>query len=86
MVSKDIVIASPLGMHARPASELVKMLRGYSSKVTFTFGGKSANAASILSLLTLGLKQGSVVTVSAEGADEAAVLDAVSEFVDKMDR
>ncbi|MFB0973167.1 MAG: hypothetical protein QMB59_01185 [Bacteroidales bacterium] len=54
----------------KPLAELVKMLRGYSSKVTLTFG----------------LKQGSVVSVSVEGTDEDVVLDAVGEFIQKMDK
>lgn len=86
MISKELTIESPLGMHARPASDLVKMLKGFSSKVSLTCGEKKANAASILSLLSLGLKHGSVITVSADGEDEKAVLDAVVDFIAKMDR
>ncbi|MCI2083134.1 MAG: HPr family phosphocarrier protein [Bacteroidales bacterium] len=79
-------IISPLGMHARPASELVKMLRGCSSKVTFSFRGKQADASSMLSLLSLGLKCGSEVDVSAEGPDEFDVLAEVEEFILHMDK
>ena len=54
-------------MHARPAGELVKLAKSLSPiKLTLCSGGKCANAASMLSLLALGLKSGSVVIVRVE--------------------
>lgn len=78
---KAIINASE-GMHARPAGELVKLVKGLApSKITIGTDVKTVNAASMLSLLSLGLKSGTEITVSVEGGDEDTALAAVLEFI-----
>lgn len=85
MQSRKTTITATAGMHARPAGELVKLIKGFAgSRVTIATAAKSVNAASMLSLLSLGLKQGTELCVSVEGGDEAAVLDAVVNFIDSI--
>ena len=85
MDSKRITISAPSGLHARPAGELVKLVKTYSpTTVKLTTATKSVNAASMLSVLSLGLKCGSQVEVSAEGEREEEALCAVADFLEKV--
>ncbi|MCQ2140717.1 MAG: HPr family phosphocarrier protein [Bacteroidales bacterium] len=85
MTSKNIVITAPNGLHARPVGELVKLVKSFAdSAVTLSTPVKTVKASSMLSILSLGLKQGSEVEVKVEGGDEAQVLEAVSSFISSI--
>ncbi|MBQ7623180.1 MAG: HPr family phosphocarrier protein [Bacteroidales bacterium] len=85
MLSSKVLLSAPSGLHARPAGELVKLVKGFAgSKVRIATPAKSVDAASMLGLLSLGLKSGSELEVSVEGGDEAAVLQAVSSFISSI--
>ena len=64
------VILDPLGMHARPAGMLVKAVAGYTSKITVTAPGGTADARRLMALMKLAAKQGMELTVTVDGADE----------------
>lgn len=70
MRSFNYTITDAAGIHARPAGQIVKEAKGLVSTVTITANGKSADAKKLMMLMGLGIKQGTDVTVSAEGADE----------------
>lgn len=81
MVSENIILTAPNGMHARPAGELVKLAKSLDGKVTLATAVKSVSATSMLGVLSLALKSGAEITVTAEGGDEAANLRAVVDFI-----
>ena len=64
------VIKDEVGIHARPAGLLVKEAKKYQSKVKIIKGEKSADAAKLMMLMSLGVKCGEEVTVEVEGGDE----------------
>ncbi|MGI6003238.1 MAG: HPr family phosphocarrier protein [Lachnospiraceae bacterium] len=73
------VITDPVGIHARPAGQLVAAAKKYASNVDIELNGKSASAKKLINLMSLGVKQGNEITVKVEGADEdtaAAELEA----------
>ena len=75
-------INDPAGMHARPAGELVKLVKTFAGcTISIDNGTRKVNANSILSILSLGLKKGAQITVCAEGENEDAAIDAVKEFL-----
>ena len=87
MVSGIVVIEAPNGMHARPAGELVKLVRTLEpAKVTLKTPKKEVNAGSVLSVLSLGLKQGAELTVNVDGGNEEQVLGTVMEFIRNIDK
>ena len=56
MTTGKVTITAPNGMHARPAGELVKLIRGLApARITLRTAAREASAVSILSLLALGL-------------------------------
>ena len=66
------VITDKEGIHARPAGELVKLAKSYTSSVSVIKEGKKADAKKVFGLMGLGVKQGMEITVQAEGDDEDA--------------
>lgn len=74
------VITDPEGIHARPAGMLVKEAKKFSSKVTITKDGKSAEATKLMAIMALGVKKDQTIEVAVEGADEDAAYDAMQAF------
>ena len=81
MVEREVVVVPEAGLHARPAKELVKKARSYSSDIVVVKDGQEANAKSPLKLMTLGAKKGDTVLVRAEGEDEEAAAEAVAVLI-----
>ncbi|MDD6327111.1 MAG: HPr family phosphocarrier protein [Eubacteriales bacterium] len=69
------------GIHARPAGMLVKLAAGFESKVTIEKDGREVDAKRIMGVMSLGVKQGSVVTMKADGADEDTAIVQLEEFM-----
>lgn len=76
-----VVVNSKVGLHARPASLFVQTAGKYSSDIKVKHGERSANAKSILNVLTLGVNQGAEITIEAEGADAPEALAALRDLV-----
>ena len=66
----ELVIKNQTGLHARPAKVLVNLAKQFKSDISLQYGGKRANAKSMVSVLTLGATRGSDITVQANGVDE----------------
>ncbi len=82
MYSKKLVIKNSLGIHARPASLIVKALSNFKSNVTIEKNGIEVNAKSIMGLLMLACEQGSTIIVKAEGTDEKEAVEKIEEIVE----
>jgi len=75
MLKQTAKIAHAVGLHARPAAMLVKVVSSSGKKVSIARQGqKSVNAASMLSVLSLGLKQGEEVEITIEGDDAQSLM------------
>lgn len=71
----ELVITNKVGLHARPASLFVQEASRYQSDITVFKGEESGDAKSILDLLMLGIDQGSVIRIQADGVDAVQALD-----------
>lgn len=80
MVERRIRIINQLGLHARAAGKLVRLASKFSSDVTLAVDGTTANARSILDLLTLGAGYGKFVDIRVEGSDEDAAIAEIEEL------
>ncbi|WP_244239310.1 phosphoenolpyruvate--protein phosphotransferase [Corallococcus carmarthensis] len=80
--SLQVLSPSPYGLHARPATVLVEVVRRFRADVTVHHEGRQANARSLLSLLRLGAVGGTTLTLTAAGDDAAAVLLALRDAFD----
>ena len=85
MVSKKVMVTNKTGLHARPASNLVTFCKKYNSKISLSNGEKTVSAASIIHVLTLGVKQGTQLEVIAEGEDEATAVEEIVALIENLD-
>lgn len=81
MRSFEYVITNPVGIHARPAGNLVKFAKDFDSDITITnlSNGRSADAKKLFSLLSIAAMCQDTVNVTVEGPDEDAAFDALQE-------
>ncbi len=80
MKSFSYEIKDAVGIHARPAGLLLKEEKGFQSKTLLKKGEKSADLTKLMALMSLGVKCGDTVTVSAEGPDEDAAIAVLEAF------
>ncbi len=77
-------LTDPLGIHARPAGLLAKEAKSFAdTTITVTKGTAVAKATQLMKLMSLSAKQGDVVTVTAEGANEEAAIAGMIAFFEK---
>ncbi|MEQ2443084.1 HPr family phosphocarrier protein [Pseudoflavonifractor sp. CLA-AP-H29] len=83
MKTAETVVRNKTGLHARPAAAFSAAAAAFQSAVTVRNldKGKQANAKSVVRVLSLGMAQGTRISVSAEGADEEAAVDALVALV-----
>ncbi|MBQ9427990.1 MAG: HPr family phosphocarrier protein [Clostridia bacterium] len=75
-------IKDEVGIHARPAGNLVKRIKDFTSTVTIEKEGKPpVSGTALMKLMGLGVKCGDTVTFKIEGDDEAAAAAAIEEFM-----
>lgn len=75
------VVQQAYGLHARPAGELNRLAKTFSSTVTVYRGEQSADAKRLMFLMALGIKKGDAIRVCAEGADEDACIEALAAYI-----
>jgi phosphotransferase system HPr (HPr) family protein len=80
MITKDYSILSPQGIHARPATTLIRLTKKFKSVVSLQKGDTVIRLNSLLNILALGAKNGEVISVIIEGEDEAEAAGAIDEF------
>lgn len=76
-------IQDELGIHARPAGLLVKEAKKFESQIILSKDGKSADATKLMALMTLGVKCGNEVAITADGADEDAAIAAMQKLFEE---
>lgn len=79
-MNKTYTVQFEEGLHARPASQFIQLVKDYSGDVQIEKEGKSVNGKSMIHIMTLGAKQGTELTITLTG-DEA---EAIALF-DKLD-
>lgn len=81
-LERRLLVPLAHGIHARPAARIKEALSGFSASVTIAKAGKAMNARSPVGLLTLGIRLGDEVTISAQGPDAAEALAALGVLID----
>ncbi len=83
MRERTLTLTNPTGLHARPAAEMVKAAAKFKSRITLAGNGRKADAKSIIMVLGLGLRKSDAVTICAQGEDEEAAVQMLSELVEQ---
>lgn len=80
MIANDYIILAPQGMHARPATVLIKLVKNFKSAVSLKKDNKTIRLNSMLNILSLIIKGGETITVIVDGEDEAEAAQAIGLF------
>lgn len=80
-MEKQFKITDPAGIHARPASILVQGISMFQSTIELTYRNRTVNLKSIMGVMSLGIPNGSIIVVRAEGTDEKEALDKIEELM-----
>lgn len=81
MSKKTIIIQAENGLHVRPATEFVKIAKGFESDIKASVDGKSANAKSLFKLQLLELVKDAELCIEATGSDEQEAIETLSDFL-----
>lgn len=82
-VAQRVEIVNPLGLHARPAAEFVKLASRFQSEVQVEKDGMVVNGKSIMGVMTLAAECGSSIRIEVQGADAEAALTALVDLVSR---
>lgn len=84
VLSAEYVVRNEHGLHARPGTALVNVIKQFSSEITVTNldgSGKPANGRSLMKVVALGVKKGHHLRFTASGDDAEAALKAIGEAI-----
>jgi phosphocarrier protein HPr len=81
VIREDVTIVNALGLHARAAARFVQLAGRFRSKVRVSRDGRQVDGKSIMGILLLAAAKGAVITISADGIDEADALQSLAALV-----
>lgn len=84
VLSAEYVVRNEHGLHARPGTALVNVIKQFSSEITVTNldgSGKPANGRSLMKVVALGVKKGHHLRFTASGDDAEVALKAIGEAI-----
>src|SRR5262249_48508972 len=81
VAEREAKIVNPLGLHARPAAQLVRLAAPVSSDIYFSKDGVEVNGKSIMGVMMLAAECGSSLIIRATGADAEKAVQAIAELV-----
>ena len=81
MITRDIIITQPGGVHALVAQELATAANSFASSLYLRHEGRTVSAGNPVSVLALGIRQGACITVLADGLDEAEAVTALAGYL-----
>lgn len=78
---RQVVINDPLGLHLRPAAKLVVLAKSFRSDILVVCRANTANAKSILDLVTLAADCGTTLEIVAQGPDAEEAVTALADMI-----
>lgn len=81
MPEREVKIVNKLGIHARPAAEIVKTAGKFKSAITIIRDDLEVNAKSIMGVMMLAAEFGATIVLRAIGDDADAALDALTAVI-----
>jgi len=82
MIRRTLLVTNRLGLHARAAAKLVRLICGFSSEVRLSRENRNQHidARSILGILMMAASQGTRLIVTIDGTDEVETGEAIREL------
>ncbi|MGV8980318.1 HPr family phosphocarrier protein [Clostridium sp.] len=85
MVSKEVMVNNSKGLHARPATLLVRKAASFKSDIGIEYMGKRANIKSLIGILSLGVGPNNIVNVIVDGDDEKLALEGIVDLINSLE-
>ena len=85
MVSKEVMVSNSKGLHARPATLLVRKAASFKSDIGIEYMGKRANIKSLIGILSLGVGPNNIVNVIVNGDDEKLALEGIVNLINSLE-
>ncbi len=82
MTSRSVTVVNQLGLHARAAARFVHLATRFDSQIRVGRDQKLMDGKSIMGILLLAAARGTMMTISADGPDEQAAVDALAQLVE----
>jgi phosphocarrier protein len=83
MTARTVTVVNVLGMHARAAARFVRLASSFVAQVRVNRDNRVIDGKSIMGLLLLAAARGAAITISVDGPDEAAAIDALCALVER---
>ena len=83
MTNKEVIVRCESGLHNRQATYFVQKANEFESSIWLESGSRKMNAKSLLGIMSLGIVTGAVVTLSAQGADAEAAVNALEALLQR---
>ncbi|HEU5170440.1 MAG TPA: HPr family phosphocarrier protein [Gemmatimonadales bacterium] len=80
-VERQVTIVNPLGLHARPAAQFVRLANSFASDILISKDGLDVNGKSIIGVMMLAAECGSIIAIRATGDDAEFAVEALAELV-----
>ena len=81
MIEREVKVVNSLGLHARPAAQLVRLASTFACDVELVKDGVPVNSKSIMGVMMLAAECGSVLVVRATGSDAEAAAAAMADLI-----
>ncbi len=81
MAERTVTIVNKVGLHARPAAQIVKLASRFKSDITLTRDDLEVNGKSIMGVMMLAAERGTPLLLRAEGPDAEPALDALAQLI-----
>ncbi|CAA7600899.1 Phosphotransferase system, HPr histidine phosphorylation site [Acididesulfobacillus acetoxydans] len=85
MLRRDFIIRNKTGLHARPASIFIKTANKFKCDIHLVKDGQEIDGKSIISLLTIGARQGSMIIITTNGTDEKVAMDELINVLNSLE-
>lgn len=83
VIEREVTIVNPLGLHARPASQFVRLAGKFDAQIEVANDSMAVNGKSIMGVMMLAAECGSVLRIRAEGRDAEEAVNALADLVER---
>jgi phosphocarrier protein len=77
VIVREAKIVNPLGLHARPAAEFVKVANRFNAAVEVRKDDLTVNGKSIMGVMMLAAERGASLTIKTDGDDAEQAMEAL---------
>lgn len=82
MIERQVMIVNKLGLHARAAAKFVTVASGFASNIHLARNERCVNGKSIMGVMMLAASRGTLLTLSADGRDEAQAIEELERLIE----